>query len=179
MYNLIHTKDSQIPVHQIGTMQQKSVNFLWTAQTKLTCKNYFSNNLQEVKWVMWIFSAKEKKRMFVILWIFGKRFYFIQGICIYTPTPQRGRGVYCFTSVRLSVQDNFRRIFLSNCWWQKSDIWSQASYSRGRRNRWPVVSIFTVGPVKLSKDRPAGPVDILGPLGPATFVSSVSFNIDW
>ena len=22
----------------------------------------------------------------------------------------------------------FRRIFLSNCWWQKSDIWSQASY---------------------------------------------------
>jgi hypothetical protein len=50
----------------------------------------------------------------------------------YTPTPQRGRGVYCFTSVRLSVlpsvQDIFRRIFLSNCWWQKSDIWSQASY---------------------------------------------------
>jgi hypothetical protein len=22
----------------------------------------------------------------------------------------------------------FRHIFLSNCWWQKSDIWSQASY---------------------------------------------------
>ena len=42
------------------------------------------------------------------------------------------RGVYCFTSVRLSVrpsvQDIFRRTFLSNCWWQKSDIWSQASY---------------------------------------------------
>ena len=50
--NLINTKDSQISVHQIGTMQQKSVNFLWTAQTKLTCKNYFSNNLQEVKWVI-------------------------------------------------------------------------------------------------------------------------------
>jgi hypothetical protein len=31
---------------------------------------------------------------------------------------------YCFTS----VPDIFRRIFLSNCWWQKSDIWSQASY---------------------------------------------------
>ena len=43
---------------------------------------------------------------------------------------------------------------------------------RGRRNRWPAASIFTVGPVKLNKDRPAGPVDILGPLGPATFVSS-------
>ena len=38
------------------------------------------------------------------------------------------RGVYCFTSVLPSVQDIFRRIFLSNCWWQKSDIWSQASY---------------------------------------------------
>jgi hypothetical protein len=59
---------------------------------------------------------------------------------MYTPAPRRGRGVYCFTSVRLSVrpsfrpsilpsvQDIFRRIFLSNCWWQESDIWSQASY---------------------------------------------------
>ena len=34
----------------------------------------------------------------------------------------------CFTSVLPSVQDIFRRIFLSNCWWQKSDIWQQASY---------------------------------------------------
>ena len=31
-------------------------------------------------------------------------------------------------SVLPSVQDIFRRIFLNNCWWQKSDIWSQASY---------------------------------------------------
>ena len=47
---------------------------------------------------------------------------------IIPPTPRRGRGVYCFTSVRLSVQDIFRCIFLSNCWWQKSNIWSQSSY---------------------------------------------------
>ena len=46
----------------------------------------------------------------------------------YTLAPRRGRGVYCFTSVRPSVQDIFCRIFLSNYWWQKSDIWSQASY---------------------------------------------------
>jgi hypothetical protein len=54
----------------------------------------------------------------------------------YTPDARRGRGVYCFTSVRLSVlpsvlpsvQDIFRRIFLGNYQWQKSDIWSQASY---------------------------------------------------
>ena len=52
------------------------------------------------------------------------------------PRSPKGEVVYCFTSVRLSVrpsvlpsfQDIFRRIFLSNCWRQKSDIWSQASY---------------------------------------------------
>ena len=43
----------------------------------------------------------------------------------YTPAPWRGRG---YTVLPLSVQDIFRRIFLSNCWWQKSDIWSQVSY---------------------------------------------------
>ena len=42
--------------------------------------------------------------------------------------PLHRRGVYCFTSVHPSVQDIFRRIFLSNYCWQKSDIWSQASY---------------------------------------------------
>ena len=31
-------------------------------------------------------------------------------------------------SVLPSVQDIFRRIFLSNYWWQRTDIWSQASY---------------------------------------------------
>ena len=54
---------------------------------------------------------------------------------LYHRSPE-GNGVYCFISVRrsvlpsvlLSVQDIFRRIFLSNYWWQKSDIWSQASY---------------------------------------------------
>ena len=63
--------------------------------------------------------------------------YMIKFSCSYTPAPRRGRGVYCFTSVRLSVlssvQDIFRHIFLSNCWWQKSDIWSQASYRYTRQ----------------------------------------------
>ena len=61
-------------------------------------------------------------------------------LLIIPPAPRRGRGVYCFiipplpeggrgyTVLPPSVQDIFRRIFLSNCWWQKSDIWSQASY---------------------------------------------------
>ena len=63
-------------------------------------------------------------------------FIWLMQLINYTPAPRRGRGVYCFTSVRLSfcpsvlpsIQDSFRRFFLSNCWWQKSDIWSQASY---------------------------------------------------
>jgi hypothetical protein len=47
----------------------------------------------------------------------------------YTPAPRRGRGIlfYLCPSVLPSVQDIFCCIFLSNCWWQKSDIWSQAS----------------------------------------------------
>ena len=45
------------------------------------------------------------------------------------PRSLKGEGGILLT---LSVQDIFRRIFLSNCWWQKSDIWSQAS------NRYPI-----------------------------------------
>jgi hypothetical protein len=55
-----------------------------------------------------------------------RQFLFLNGRFFYTPAPRRGRGVYCFTSVRLSIlpsfQDIFRRIFLSNYQWQKSDI---------------------------------------------------------
>ena len=44
----------------------------------------------------------------------------------YTPAPRRGRG---YTVLPLSVRPSvFRRTFFSNCWWQKSDIWSQALY---------------------------------------------------
>jgi hypothetical protein len=44
--------------------------------------------------------------------------------------PEGGGGILCYVcpSVLPSFQDIFRRIFLSNCWWQKSDIWSHASY---------------------------------------------------
>jgi hypothetical protein len=45
------------------------------------------------------------------------------------PLPEGGGGYTVLPlSVLPSVQDIFRRNFLSNCWWQKSDIWSQASY---------------------------------------------------
>ena len=52
----------------------------------------------------------------------------IQNVFI-PPLPEGGGGYTVLPlSVFPSVQDIFRRIFLSNCWWQKSDIWSQASY---------------------------------------------------
>ena len=44
---------------------------------------------------------------------------------IIPPLPEGGGG---YTVLPLSVQDILCRIFLSNCWWQKSDILSQASY---------------------------------------------------
>ena len=51
------------------------------------------------------------------------------------PRSPKGEGSILFylclsvrPSVRPSVQDIICHIFLSNCWWQKSDIWSQASY---------------------------------------------------
>ena len=50
----------------------------------------------------------------------------------YTPRSTEVEGgilFYLCPSVRpFVVQDIFRRIFLSNYQWQKSDIWSQASY---------------------------------------------------
>jgi len=54
-------------------------------------------------------------------------------ILIIPPLPGEGGGIlfYLCPSFHPSFrpsQDIFRRIFLSNCWWQKSDIWSQASY---------------------------------------------------
>ena len=48
-----------------------------------------------------------------------------------TPASQRGYTVLPLSvcpPFRPSIEDIFRGIFLSNCWWQKSDIWSQASY---------------------------------------------------
>ena len=50
------------------------------------------------------------------------------GNSCYTPAPPEGGYTVLPPSVCPSVQDIFRCIFLSNYWWQKSDIWSQASY---------------------------------------------------
>jgi hypothetical protein len=48
---------------------------------------------------------------------------------VYKNQSSRQRYTVFPLSVLPSVQDIFRHIFLSNCWWQKSDIWSQASYN--------------------------------------------------
>jgi hypothetical protein len=52
--------------------------------------------------------------------------FFKRGL-LYPCSPEGGYTVLPL-SVLPSVQDIFRRIFLSNYRWQKSDIWSQASY---------------------------------------------------
>ena len=55
----------------------------------------------------------------------------VDGISYLYPRSPKGEGgilFYLCPSVLLSIQDIFRRIFLSNCWWQKSHILSQASY---------------------------------------------------
>jgi len=49
-------------------------------------------------------------------------------ICHYTPAPPEEGYTVLPLAVLPSIQDIFRRIFLSNYWWQKSDIWLQASY---------------------------------------------------
>jgi hypothetical protein len=47
-----------------------------------------------------------------------------RGKTVYPPPPSGSGGI-----INVIFSDNnFRRIFLSNFWWQKSDIWSQASY---------------------------------------------------
>jgi len=46
----------------------------------------------------------------------------------YTPAPPEGVYTVLPLSVLPSVPRYFSSIFLSNYWWQKSDIWSQASY---------------------------------------------------
>ena len=57
----------------------------------------------------------------------GKYFIHIQDDdqIIIPPLPEGGGG---YTVLPLSVCPSIQDIFHSNCWWQKSDIWSQASY---------------------------------------------------
>ena len=65
---------------------------------------------------------------------------------IFIPPLPEGGGRYTVLplsvclSVLPSIQDIFRRIFLSNCWWQKSDIWSQAS------NRYTILWVAFLDP---------------------------------
>ena len=88
------------------------------------------------------------KLLIIILWFLSFLLIFLwqlkdwvgQVLFFYTPVPRRGRGVYCpskiffvaFFLVGFYTHWTYMHIFchliLSNYWWQKSDIWSQASY---------------------------------------------------
>ena len=52
--------------------------------------------------------------------------YIVKIELLYPRSPKVEGGILFYLCP--SVQDIFHRIFLSNCWWQKFDIWSQASY---------------------------------------------------
>jgi hypothetical protein len=71
------------------------------------------------------FYNKEKRRKYHILKCQQWSDVTVNSYNIISPLREGGGG---YTVLRLSVQDIFRRIFLGNCWWQKCDIWSQASY---------------------------------------------------
>jgi hypothetical protein len=92
----------------------KSIANLWI--TALCCYSWF------FVWIFW-------KQREVVLWLSKNCYdYLIQSLYPRSPKGDGGILFYLCPSVHPSIQNIFRYIFLSNCWWQKSDIWSQASY---------------------------------------------------
>ena len=71
-----------------------------------------------------------KKIFFSTVVAFSVYFMPLQVPLLYPRSPEGEGGIlfYVCPSVFPSIQDIFRRIFLSNYRWQKSDIWTQASY---------------------------------------------------
>ena len=125
----------------------------WALAHSSSCSSHFSQQLlmAEICYFFTIFILVRN----IVGCVFGPVRFLIPVFQLnYTPAPRRGRGVYCFTSVRLSFRPSkiffvaffsitvdgrnlilgfyahwtYMLIFLSNYWWQKSDIWSQASY---------------------------------------------------
>jgi hypothetical protein len=92
----------------------KSIANLWI--TALCCYSWF------FVWIFW-------KQREVVLWLSKNCYdYLIQSLYPRSPKGDGGILFYLCPSVHPSIQNIFRYIFLSNCWWQKTDIWSQASY---------------------------------------------------
>jgi len=94
--------------------------YFFFIQIKKSCKYFGDVSEREIILKL----TQHYKKLCIILWQY---FFFI-----IPPLHWRGRG---YTVLPLSVclsfrpsQDIFRRIFHSNYWWQKSDIWSQALY---------------------------------------------------
>ena len=88
----------------------------------LTSRNMIDKTMCEVLW-------RNISDFYVNLRVeVGKHPQVILAMYLYPRSPKGEGGIlfHLCPSVLPSVQDIFRRIFLSNCWWQKSDIWSQA-----------------------------------------------------
>ena len=83
----------------------------------LTSRNMIDKTMCQVLWRN-IFDFYVNLRVEV-----GKHPQVILAMYLYPRSPKREGGILFYLCP--SVQDIFCRIFLSNCWWQKSDIWSQ------------------------------------------------------
>jgi hypothetical protein len=97
----------------------------------MICWRCHSNSVNTVSRLPICSDIKTRKRQYMV-GIVMIRNYRIWSSTIfllyhYTSASRRGRGGILFYLCP-SVPDIFRHIFLSNYWWQKSDIWSQASY---------------------------------------------------
>jgi hypothetical protein len=94
--------------------------------------HYWTCKIVDMNWWIAAFSILSViSCMFVFLLVSMTKDTVLFSCSIFIPRSPKGEGgilFYLCPSILPSVQNIFRRIFLSNCWWQKSDIWSQASY---------------------------------------------------
>jgi hypothetical protein len=97
-----------------------------------SCHHFFSLSLEILTWFLVyeciMMSYRSSLHFVPVQWFFAEMAHGLWNLAKYLvvttllyPRSPKGEGGILFYSVH-------RRIFLSNCWWQKSDFWSQASY---------------------------------------------------
>jgi hypothetical protein len=115
---------SLLHIHRIRNLSIEDVINKFAARKKQTSGLYLITSpccwtwwLHVLTWTLKLYSLNVSGNVSFIHFAFMLNFY--------SPTPPEG-GILFYLCP--SFQDIFRRIFLNNYWWQKSDICSQASY---------------------------------------------------
>jgi hypothetical protein len=107
----------------------KTLPTIWYTYMKLVTKNQISaiNSYWE--------KCDEKYLCIALLWqiiqILSKPLLYLR-----SPKGEGGILFYLCPSVLPSIQDIFRRIFLSNCWWQKSEKYCISFCTEDQTGRW-------------------------------------------